>query len=42
MGGDPEASEPISARGATGARGDRRGRGRGDILGDRAYSCAGS
>ena len=41
MGGDPEASEPVSVRGVAGARGDRRGHCRGDILGNCSYSRAG-
>ena len=41
MGGDPEASEPVSAQGVAGVRGGSRGRDWGDILGDCSYSCAG-
>ena len=42
MGGAPVTSKPVSARGVAGARGDRRGRHWGDILGDCSYSRAGS
>ena len=42
MGGDPAASESIPMRRAAGARGGRRGRHWGDILGDCSYSCASS
>ena len=40
MGGDPAASEPVSTRRVAGARGGRRGRCRGDILGGCSYSHA--
>ena len=42
MGRDPMASEPVPMRGVASARGGRRGRCWGDILGNYSYSRAGS